>query len=275
MPSSRAVALVSGSNILLCGGLVRGGATSDVVWRIDPASGRIRAIGHLAAAVHDAGGAALSGSWLIIGGGRSGPGSVVQRVASTGVSAVVGRLPRQRADLAVVAFDGQLLVVGGGTPAHDDRAVLATRDGRRFTTIATLRVGVRYPAVAVFEGRVFVIGGSTPGGDTRDIQVVDPTTGVASIVGRLPNGLSHAAALVVGDQLLVAGGRRAGMAQTGVWRLDIGSDGRVTVVGVGHLPSPISDAAAVVVDGIGYLLGGEGRQVGLPVAGIVRVDVRR
>jgi N-acetylneuraminic acid mutarotase len=199
---------------------------------------------------------------------------VVQRVALSGASATMARLPLARADLAAVEVGGQVLVVGGGTPVRYDRNILATSDGRRFRTIGSLRIGVRYPAVAAFDGRLFVVGGSTPSGDTREIQVIDPTTGAVSIAGRLPFGLSHASALVVDGELLVAGGRRAGVAQARVWRLDIGSDGRVTATRIGQLPYPISDAAAVVVDGTGYLLGGEGRQVGVPVDSVVRLGPR-
>ena len=254
--------------MLLCGGVTSAGTTSGTILRVDLASGLTTAIGRLAAPVHDAGAASLGSLTFIFGGGRFGPSSVVQRVDGTGASSVVGNLPAVRADLAVVAIDGELVVVGGGTPARPDRRVLATTDGVRFRTVATLLVGVRYPAVVVLAGRLYVIGGSTPSGDTSAIQAVDPRTGLVRIVGHLPYGLSHAVALEVGGRVLIAGGRRAGRAQDALWMFE---PTRRTVR-VGRLPYPVSDAAAVVVGGVGYLIGGEGAAG--PLASIVALTVR-
>jgi hypothetical protein len=253
---SRAVALVFGSRILVCGGLTATGSTTGSIIAIDVRSGQVSKAGSLADPVHDAGGAVLGGSGFVFGGGRSVPGTVVQRVgAAAGPSVVVGRLPVARADLAAVSVNGELLVVGGGTAAGPDDRVLGTTDGRRFATLARLLVGVRYPAVAVMNGLVYVVGGSTPAGDTRVIQSVDPRTGVVRLVGHLAGGLSHATAFVVDGSLLIAGGRAGGRAQDGLWRLDV-ADG--TVKRIGRLPYAASDMGAAVVDGTGYLIGGEG-----------------
>jgi len=258
----------------VCGGLNGAGTTTDVIWRIDPAIGRATTLGHLAAAVHDAGGAALGSTGLVLGGGRSGPGTVVQSVGAAGTSALTGRLPVARADLVAVSVGGQVLVVGGGTPARYDLSVLATADGRHFRKVASLQQGVRYPAVAALDGRIYVVGGSTPSGDTRDIQVVDPASGSVIVAGRLPFGLSHASAFVVGGELLVAGGRRAGLAQSAVWRLQIGANGLVSAIPIGRLPYPVSDAAAVVLNRTGYLLGGEGARVGVPLDTVISLAWR-
>ena len=117
-----------------------------------------------------------------------------------------------------VAVDGQILVIGGGTPGRPDARVLASADGRRFHTIARLLVAVRYPAVAVVGGIVYVIGGSTPTGDSAEVQAIDPRSGAVRIVAHLAHGLAHGAALVVGGALLIAGGRTAGRSQDGLWR---------------------------------------------------------
>jgi len=265
---SRAVALVFDSSILVCGGLASTGTTTGSIVRIDPRSGQVSRAGTLAAPVHDAGGATLRDTGFVLGGGRFGPGSTVQRVRPAGSSISSGRLPAVRADLAAVAVNGEVIVVGGGTPTQYDERVLATTDGRQFRTVANLLVGVRYPAMAVAGDIVYVIGGSTAGGDSRDIQAVDPRTGAVRIVGNLPRGLSHASALVVGGDLLIASGRTAGRAQDGLWRYDPVT---ATVGRVGRRPCPVSDMAAVVVDGIGYLIGGEDHG---PLASIIAVRVR-
>jgi hypothetical protein len=265
---SRAVALAFGSTILLCGGLTSTGTTTGSILRIDLGSGRVSEAGTLAAPVHDAGGAVLGGSGFVFGGGQVGPGSIVQRVGPSGGAITVGQLPAVRADLVAVSVDGELVVVGGGTPARPDPRVLATTDGRHFRVVATLPVGVRYPAVAVVGGIVYVVGGSTPSGDARVIQALDPGTGVVRVIGRLGQGLSHASALVVGGAFLIAGGQVGGRTQDALWQLDLASG---TVTRIGRLPYPVSDMAAVVVDGIGYLIGGEGLA---PVASIITVSMR-
>jgi len=197
----------------------------------------------------------LGGLGYVFGGGMVVAGSVVQGVGPTGRATTVGSLPAMRADLSAVAVDGELLIVGGGTPAGPDDRVLATTDGRHFRVVADLLVGVRYPAVAVVDGVVYVIGGSTPSGDSQAIQAVDPRTGVVRLVGRLAHGLSHASALVVGGALLIAGGRAAGLAQDGLWQIDVTAG---TARSIGRLPYAVSDAAVAVLDGTGYLIGGEG-----------------
>ncbi|HTC86622.1 MAG TPA: kelch repeat-containing protein, partial [Candidatus Acidoferrum sp.] len=99
-------------------------------------------------------------------------------------------------------------------------------------------------------------------------QVVDPRAGTVRILGRLGHGLSHASALVVGGELLIAGGRTSGRAQSSVWRLDPVTGG-ITLAG--HLPYAVSDMATAVVAGTGYLIGGEGSAFD---SSIITVSVR-
>jgi len=267
-PRSRAVALAFGSAILVCGGLASDGTTSGSIVRIDLSTGRASIAGALADPVHDAGGALLNGSGFIFGGGASVPVAAVQRVGPAAAASVVGELPSSRADLVSVVVDGELLVVGGGTPTRDDVSVLATTDGLTFRVVARLLVGVRYPAVAVVSGVVYVIGGRTSVGDSAAIQAIDPRTGVVRIVGHLSHGLSHASAFVVGGVLFIAGGRTAGVAQDAVWRFDVA---RGTAAEIGRLPYQVSDMAAVVTGGNVYLIGGE--ESG-PVASIITVTAQ-
>ena len=264
-PRSRAVALALGSEILVCGGLTAAGTTTGTIIGLDLGSGRATELGTLAVPVHDAGGTVLGGSGFVIGGGSAAPVATVQEVGATGSTVTSGRLPAVRADLAAVPVDGEIVVVGGGTPARSDGAVLATSDGRSFRLVAQLVVAVRYPAVAVAGGRVYVFGGSTPAGDTAVIQAVDPSTGLVRIAGHLPHGLSHASALAIRGALLIAGGREAGRAQDAVWLFDAASG---TVTRVGTLPYAVSDMASVVAGGTGYLIGGEAFG---PLASIISV----
>ena len=262
------MALGFGSTIYLCGGLTGSGSTTGSIVEIDLGSGTLVRIGALVAPVHDAGGATLNGVGYVFGGGRFGPGAVVQRVGATGSGHVVGSLPAVRADLAAVVVGNEIVVVGGGTPASPDHRVLATTDGRRFQVVAQLLVGVRYPAVATIGGLVYVIGGSTPTGDTSAIQVVDPATGKVHIAGHLAHSLSHASAVVLAGRILVAGGQSAGRAQSTLWLLDASTG---STKQVGRLPYAVSDSAAIVVGDVAYLIGGEGPG---PLASIISISVR-
>lgn len=265
---SRAVAVAMGGSVLVCGGMTRSGATTGAILRINLATHEVVVVGRLSHPVHDAGGAGLRGSAIVLGGGRSGPGVTVQRVDGSGQSSVIGQLPARRADLAAVSVGDELLVVGGGTPAHPDARVLATTDGSGFRIVATLKIGVRYAAVAALNGLVFVVGGTTGSADVGAIQVIDPVAGTVKVIGRLPESLSHATALVVGGRLLIAGGRHGGRAQDTIWQLDTRTG---VVTRVGRLPRPLSDAAAAAVGGVGYLIGGEAN---VPVASIISLTAR-
>jgi hypothetical protein len=249
---SRAVAFANGESILLAGGLTTSGTTGAIL-QISLSGGQVKIDGHLAKAVHDAGGALVGGSPMIFGGGNLVPGTDVQRLGA-GEGGVVGQLPRPRADLVVVDVEGTAIVVGGGTPARLDPAVLSTTDGSHFQTIARLLDGVRYPAVAAIGGLIIVVGGTDGVHDRTEIQAIDPATGTVRIVGQLPHGLSHAAAIVIAGRLLIAGGRTGGVAQDSIWEVDPASG---IVSFAGRLPRAVSDAAAVVVGSTGYLIGGE------------------
>jgi hypothetical protein len=264
---SRAVALGFGSSVLICGGLVAG-TTSASILRIALPGGPVAAAGQLAIAVHDAAGATVGGLGYVIGGGAVTAGVQVQTVASSGLAAVAGALPRARADLAAVAIGGRVIVVGGGTPTQPASAVLATTDGRTFTTIGTLRVAVRYPAVATLQGSVYIFGGVEPGGEVSLVQALDLATGSVRVVGRFPHPLWRATAFAIAGRVLVAGGRTGDQPESVIWSFDPTTG---QVLAVGHLPYAVSDAAGVVVDGIGYLIGGEGASGEL--ASIVAITV--
>lgn len=249
---SRAVAFPDGESLLVAGGLTPSGTSATVV-RIDLSAGQVTTDGRLASAVHDAGGALLAGTPMVFGGGNVVPEATVQRFRA-GQGAVVGQLPRARADLVAVAIGAATLVVGGGTPARLDRAVLSTTDGSHFETVATLMVGARYAAAAAVGGMIIAAGGTDGAHDLADIQLVDPATGSVRMLGRLPHGLSHAMAIVIAGRILIAGGRSGGVAQDAIWEVDPVS-GAVSLAG--RLPQAVSDAAVVTVGDVGYLIGGE------------------
>ena len=87
------------------------------------------------------------------------------------------------------------------------------------------------------------------------VQRVDPATGAARVVAHLPHRLGHASALLLGDRVLVAGGRPGPDRLTArLWWFEPGS-GRFRRAG--RLPTPLADAAALTRGSTGYLVGGE------------------
>jgi hypothetical protein len=256
---SRVVVAVDGRTLLVLGGLTAAGTTGSIL-RVDPASGTATSDGRLAAAVHDAAGAPLGDAWLVLGGGRTLAVASVQRVAIAGGStpgvtvSLAGSLPAARADHAAVAVDREVIVVGGGRGGVPDPAVLATTDGARFRTIASLPVAVRYAAAVAVGGRVYLFGGAAASGDTAVIQEIDPATGGTRVVGRLPRTLSGAAAFVLGGRILVAGGDHAGRAVDTILSFDP-STGKT--ISVGRLPAARAQAGVAVTGDAAFLVGGE------------------
>lgn len=255
-PLSRTVALPDGGRILVAGGESAGGTSSAAVSWLDPATGHVLAQGSLATAAHDAAGAVLAGRPLLIGGGGASGIDLVQRLAPGARADVVGRLPVALSDLVAVSAGDAVYALGGFDGTRPSGAVYRSSDGRTFSSVATLPVPVRYPAVAQVGGKIVVLGGDTASGAPTDaVQLVDPATGSAKVVGRLPRAVGHAAALVLHGRLLLAGGRDRGDHHLDQVLAIDPTSWRATVVA--HLPFPESDAAPVVVAGTGYLLGGE------------------
>jgi len=156
--TSRSVAMLDGSSIVLLGGLVSGDVSTAAVYRIDPGTGVAVRAGGLVRAVHDAAGALISGRALVFGGGSSATVDDVQ-AWSGGPSAVVSRLPQARSDLASATIGSTTYLLGGFDGTALVPGVLATSDGVQFRDVGRLAQPVRYPAVAVAASRIWVIGG--------------------------------------------------------------------------------------------------------------------
>ena len=253
-PLSRAVALADGRQIVLAGGLTAAQTTATGVFTLDPATGRLTSDGSLVEPVHDAAGAVLDGRLLVFGGGAAHSVAAVQQLVPAAVATLIGTLPQPRSDLVTATIGGTTYVLGGYTGTDAVSTVLATRDGRAFTTVARLPVSVRYPAVATVGGIIYLFGGEHDGVPTPAIQRIDPGTGIARVTGHLPTPLAHAAAFVLGGSIYLAGGRTGTAIDDAIWRFDPGGG---QTAAAGTLPSPVADAASVTVAGVGYLIGGE------------------
>ena len=158
-PVSREVAVAGPrGKLIVLGGLTDGGVSADGVSALGTAHGGARRIGMLNAPLHDAAAALAGRRVLVFGGGSSATVPTVQAFALPGrhapaVTAITaGSMPAPRSDAAAVTVGPTTYIVGGYDGTHPDAPVLATTNGRTFTTVAALRIPVRYPAVAALGG---------------------------------------------------------------------------------------------------------------------------
>jgi hypothetical protein len=261
----REVAVADGSRILVAGGLDANGDSTDGVFALDPATGKVSALGTLPEPFHDAAAAWLRGRLFVFGGGASAISDAVQAFdPATGRGAVVGHLPLALADLSGAEVNGTAYVVGGYDGRVPRAEVDATTDGTHFRRVATLPVGVRYAAVTAAGSKLVVAGGISANGPVDTVRMFDPATGALSLVGHLPHPVGHAVAFDLGGDVYVAGGANAAdHEQMWVARVDIASR---TVVAAANLPRRVADAAAALADGREWIIGG---RRGSPVADVL------
>jgi len=219
-PISRSVVLPGpGAQLVILGGLTTSNVSTQGIYTLDTTSGKLLHFANLTAGLHDASGAVVDGRDLTFGGGSPATVATVQGVPAPGAAlagtvataTATGSLPQPRSDSAAVTVGDTTYVVGGYDGSNPDPVVVATTDGRAFSTVASLPVPVRYPAVAAWGGLVYVFGGDAitgagAGEPVNTIQVVNPSRHTASTIGRLPVPLDGAAAVTIGTQIYLAGG---------------------------------------------------------------------
>jgi outer membrane protein assembly factor BamB len=284
-PLSRMNVYPWASGVLVAGGLTVGQSSQSQVYALDTSTGTVHQLGSLLHGVHDAAGALVEGSDAVFGGGSPATVATVQRFAN-GTASVPAALPAPRSDAAAVTVGSTTYIVGGYDGTNPSPGVLATTDGRTFSTVADLAVPVRYPAVAAAGRDLYVFGGQsvgpgTTGAPITDIQRIDPGSHHSSVVGQLPYPLQAAAAINLGGNIYLAGGERpsatrptpgVGTTQLDGWATaagapapglsavgDIWSFNPVTaaVVPAGRLQVPTSHAGLAIDGNTAWLVGGE------------------
>jgi outer membrane protein assembly factor BamB len=250
-PVQRAAAVASGGGIVIAGGLDAGGASTNGVFRLDPRSGRIVALGSVPQPFHDAAAALIRGKLVVFGGGAAASSAAVQTFdLATRRGAVAGQLPHPLSDVVAAKSGGTVYLVGGydGTTARAE--IYATTDGTHFVVAGRLPRGLRYPAVAAAAGRLVIAGGAdAAGAPTAAVYAFDPRTGSVSRIGSLPTALAHAAAIASGNNVYLVGGIGAtGATGRALLRIDA-TTGTVTRAATA---APVADAAVAAP----YLIGG-------------------
>lgn len=264
-------------DLWVLGGLDASGATVTTSYLLAPGTGATRPATGLAEATHDAAGVLLGHGALVLGGGTSAPAGEAQMATPAGPASLVGQLPQARSDLRAVSIGRTAYLVGGYDGPSMDATVLATTNGRSYTSVATLPDPVRYPTLAVVGGDIYVFGGQGPdGAPVSTIQRVDPRRHLAQVVGHLPVATEASVAGAIGGTVYLAGGLAAGTSgapsATGAVYAYQATHG--TLVRVATLPVPIDNAGGAVLGGRLYVLGGEGVS-GTPSADAQVVEVTR
>lgn len=255
---SREVVLARGPDLLVIGGITQQLTTTGTIIQLNPVTGRATRAGQLAHPAHDASGAVLAGRPYLFGGGDQTELASVQALRHRGTAAVAGQLPGPRSDISSVTLGSTAYLVGGYDGSSWLGTVLATTNGRAFRRVANLPVPVRYAAVAGAGTRIWVFGGLTPAGNTRVIQQVNLATGKARVVGRMPAAMSAATAVTLGGRIFIAGGQvtRAGGALVASRKVLAYDPVHHRVTTAGRLPVAVTNAAAAVVGGSAFLVGG-------------------
>jgi hypothetical protein len=265
----------TGSDLTVLGGY-DGAASAGGVYDLDTANGNLHLTGNLAVPTHDAAGAVLGSLDLVIGGGDTTSDALVQELTpSPGepTAAEIGQLPSPRSDCDAVSIGQTVYVVGGYDGTNGDATVLASTDGRSYRSVASLPVPVRYPAITVLGGKIYVFGGEAVGGPSNgdainDIQMVDPQSGTAVLLGSMPRALEGASAVTIAGDIYVAGGDTAATATATttsptIWAFDPLTR---TLLRAGALQVPVSNAGIAVIGTTAWLIGGENQ--GVPVSAV-------
>jgi len=273
---SRPSVVANGTGFTVLGGLAPSQASVAAVYSVNPSGGLVVPAGTLSAAVHDAAGATVGRSTFVLGGGSPNTVATVQSIATPSVpvaapaspvattGTVAGQLPAPRSDLATATVGSTTYVVGGYDGTTYEPQVLATTDGLHYSTVASLTVPVRYPAVVALGGLLYVFGGQTATAGTTttatdDVQVVNPATHSSKVVAHLPQPLYGAAAFALDGYPYVAGGQVPG--GTTLTTVDAFVPSTDRVLNAGLLPQAEAFGGYTTVGtgrtAVGYIAGGE------------------
>jgi N-acetylneuraminic acid mutarotase len=210
---------------------------------MNPATGALTSLGSVPQAFHDAAGAVIGNALYVFGGGAATSSSAVQRFdLATHASSVIAQLAHPLSDVAAAQTSNGVFLVGGYDGHVPRPEIWRTRDGVHFTRVATLPVGLRYPAVTAVGDTVYIAGGMSPSGASSRVFALDTATGALRSAGSLPVPTADAQGFTLGGKAYAAGGTSGA-----IYRL-----GPVTRVG----SLPVSNGAAVSLGGSALVVGG-------------------
>jgi hypothetical protein len=244
----------------LFGGLGPAGFSAEVDAFIPGSAPRLLAVASLPAALHDgAAAAAGTGVWFCGGGTVSGQPTIDRLLPGVAAVQPAGQLPVPLSDLFGATVAGTPLCGGGWTGAAYSAAVYDP--ARPGTPVARLAVPVRYAAASPLGAGVLVAGGVGPSGTpSATLQWFPAPRGAggspvrARVVGSLPQPLAYAMGAPLQGAALVIGGTSPTGTSSAIWAV---ARPGVAPRLVGHLPVGLDDGAAVALDGVVYVFGGD------------------
>jgi len=256
LPTARhdTAAVTIGGAVYLFGG---GDGTKqlDEILRIDPATGRVTAVGHLPAASSDSGAAAVGGTAYVVG-GYTGTRWLDTVVAwkPRGAAHVVAHLPSPVRYAAVTSVGGTVVIAGGSLPAGTASAAVLGFDPASGSVrrLGTLPAPTTHAAAAAIGRLAYVIGGrgADVGAVTERIVSVDPAQREVRAAGRLDVARSDLAAIGLGSRILLAGGRAASGTVATIAEL---VRARSSQVAMGRIPPLLSKRNVYAADGANML----------------------
>ena len=194
-----------------------GGASTARADASTPWTRRTSANGSAAIARHEAGGVELDGRIYLVGGRGSRATSIFDPATNRWTRGA--KPPLEMHHFQPLAHDGRLWVVGAMTccyPREDNVAHVWTYA----PSTDRWRQGVAIPenrrrgggGAFVRDGKIYLVGGNTrghAGGAVGWFDELDPATGRWRTLPSAPTARDHVQVAVVGDRLVVAGGRRS------------------------------------------------------------------
>lgn len=271
-----------GQAVFVAGGLDDKNTLLSEIVRFDPTTGTVTVLSEVLPTASYAAGVAWTetAAYLVGGLDKSGALSRIVRYSpSEGVATVMtAQLPKAAYNVGAVWADGVIYIVGGVAGVHLPQILRYDPASDTITTVAaTLPVGVEEPAVFWDGAWVWVLGGKkdlagTTGAASDAIQVFDPSTGEAQVVGNLPYGVWGAPAFADGERFYLPGGSAStSSGYTSIIAFDPTTEG-ATTLGVA-LPIQIGARAGTWVwwTGAGYICGGAEPQTGKPSNKIIQV----
>jgi Kelch motif len=199
-----------------------GGSFSELdhIVSFDPVSDLVHTVGVLPHAQSDVAVTASDGTAYVVGGydGTNWLDTILAwRPGST--ARVVAHLPVGLRYAAASTVDGQVLIMGGSTPAGASDAVYRFNPATgRVRQIGRLPQPITHAGAATLGSFVYLVGGRGDNLDsqTADVWSINPLNGAVRRAGRLPEPLSDTGVVSTGGALVVAGGLSPTGTQAGV-----------------------------------------------------------
>jgi N-acetylneuraminic acid mutarotase len=179
------------------------------------------------------------------------------------------RLPEAQHDAQGAALDGKVYVFGGGSLSELDHILSYDPGSGAVHVVGSLPHAQSDVAVTEINGIAYVFGGYDGASWLNTVIAYRPGA-APKVVGHLPVGLRYSAATPAPNgEILVIGGSTPSGATDAIYRFDPRTGG---VRQIGHLPHPVTHAAAATLGATVYLVGGRGDSVDAQTAGIWAIN---